>query len=258
LDLPAFDRSTASLLASSGVLRVGINLSNFLLVSSRTADGGPAGVSPDMAAAVATAGALEVQYITYPNPGALADAATRDEWDIALIGAEPQRAETIAFTSAYAEIEATCIVPDGSPLRSADEIDVRGRTIALAPRTAWGLWLERNVRQAELVKADTYEEARALFLERKLDALGGLRPKLIEDVAAMPGMRLLDGRFMTVQQAIGVPRAKAAAAEALEAFVRAAMRSGFVASLIAKHGVTGLTVANQTSRAQPAPAGRCR
>jgi polar amino acid transport system substrate-binding protein len=243
MTLPALDRDLAKLLVPTGTLRAGINLSNFLLVSTRTPDGGPAGVSPDMASAIAAALGVGIEYVTYPNPGVLADAASHDAWDIALIGAEPQRAETIAFTSAYAEIEATCIVREDSPILSADNIDAPGRTIALAPRTAWGLWLDRNIRQAELVKADTYEEARTLFLERKLDALGGLRPKLIEDVAAMPGMRLLTGRFMAVQQAVGVPRAKAAAIAVLEPFVQAALASGHVARLIEKYGVRGLSVA---------------
>jgi polar amino acid transport system substrate-binding protein len=93
------------------------------------------------------------------------------------------------------------------------------------------------------VTAETYEEARALFLERKLDALGGLRPKLIADVKAMPGMRVLDGRFMAVQQAVGVPRMKEAAAGALESFVQAAVTLCLVEQLIAKHGVSGLSVA---------------
>jgi polar amino acid transport system substrate-binding protein len=137
--LPAIDGPTARLLAPSGVLRAGINLSNFLLVSSRTLEGGPAGVSPDMAAAVAAAAGLGIAFVTYPNPGALADAASRDEWDIALLSAEPQRAETIAFTSAYASIEATCIVREDSPIQTQANLDIAGRTIALAPRTAWGL-----------------------------------------------------------------------------------------------------------------------
>ncbi len=98
------------------MLRAGINLSNFLLVSGRTPDGGPAGVSPDLARAIADHLGLELQCVTYPDPGALADAASRDEWDIALVGAEPQRAEVIAFTPAYTEIEATYLVPAGSPI----------------------------------------------------------------------------------------------------------------------------------------------
>ncbi len=131
MNLPSMDESVRRTLAPTGVLRAGINLSNFLLVSSRTADGGPAGVSPDMAATIASALGLEIRYVTYANPGLLADAAVRDEWDIALVGAEPQRAETIAFTTAYSEIEATYLVPPGSSLRSIADVDAPGVRVAL-------------------------------------------------------------------------------------------------------------------------------
>jgi polar amino acid transport system substrate-binding protein len=230
-------------LAPSGVLRAGINLSNFLLVSSRTADGGPAGVSPDLAAAIAHALDLPVHYATYANPGLLADAAVKDDWDIALVGAEPQRAETIAFTRAYAEIEATYLVPPGSPIQRIADVDRPGIRIAVAERTAYGLWLERNIRHATLVQAVGLGGSLTTFLDGTLDALAGLRPRLITDAAALPGSRLLEGRFMTVQQAVGVPRPKAAAIDWLTAFVDHARVSGFVAERIAHHGVKGLSVA---------------
>ena len=224
-------------------MRAGINLSNFLLVSSRTADGGPAGVSPDMARAIADHLGVELRYVTYPTPGPLADAASLGEWDIGLIGAEPQRAEFISFTPAYSEIEATYLVPAGSDIATLADVDRAGVRIAVAGRAAYGLWLERNIREAELVRAGTLDESLALFVEQKLDVLAGLRPRLIADQAGLPGSRILDGRFMSVQQAIGTPKAKAAAAGYLSAFVEAARSSGFVAQLIAKHGVQGLSVA---------------
>src|SRR5262245_2148447 len=98
-------------LAPTGVLRAGINLSNFLLVSGKSAAGDPAGVAPDMAREIANRLGVSVRYVTFPTPGDLADAAERNMWDIGLIGAEPQRAEKIAFTPAYVEIEATYLVP---------------------------------------------------------------------------------------------------------------------------------------------------
>ena len=231
------------LLAPGGVLRAGINMSNFLLVSSRTADGGPAGVSPDMARAIADHLGVELRYVTYPTPGELADAAAQDAWDIGLIGAEPQRAEVISFTPAYSEIEATYLVPPGSGIGTLADVDTPRVRIAVAGRAAYGHWLERNIREAELVRAGTLDESQALFIGQKLDVLAGLRPRLITDQAALAGSRILDGRFMAVQQAIGTPRAKAAATDYLRAFVETARRSGFVADLIAKHGVQGLTVA---------------
>lgn len=245
MKLPAMDPAVRQALAPSGVLRAGINLSNFLLVSSRTEDGGPAGVSPDMAAAIAQALDLRISYVTYPNPGALADAALRDEWDIALVGAEPQRAETIAFTSAYSEIEATYLVPPGSPLRTLGDVDKPGIRIAVAERTAYGLWLDRNIREATLVHASGLDGSLKTFIDGGLDALAGLRPRLVTDIEGIPGARILDGRFMAVQQAIGAPRPKSAALPWLRDFVTAAIRTGFVGSLIARHGVTGLSVARE-------------
>lgn len=232
------------LLAPSGVLRAGINLSNFLLVSSRTQDGEPAGVSPDMARAFAEKLGVALRYVTYASPGLLADAAARDEWDIALIGAEPQRAEVIAFTPAYAEIEATYLVPPGSALEAIAEVDQPGRRIAVTDRTAYGLWLDRNIKHAELVRAKTFEDAVSVFLEQKLDALAGLRPRLFDDVAAIPGSRMLPGRYMAVQQAMGTPRRNEAALQEMTRFVAAEILSGRVADLIARHSVSGLTVAH--------------
>lgn len=234
-------------LSRHGVLRAGINLSNFLLVSSRTADGGPAGVSPDMAAILAVCLGLPVRYVPYESPGLLADAAERDEWDIALIGAEPQRAAVIDFTPAYTEIEATYLVPPGSALQTVAEVDQKGQRIAVAARTAYGLWLERNVQAAELVTGEGFDGAYRHFVDQKLDALAGLRPKLIEDEKTLPGSRMLPGRFMAVQQALGTPKASGIALEYLRSFVAAAIGSGIVAQLIARHGVTGLSVAQMDS-----------
>ena len=227
------------------MLRAGINMSNFLLVSARRPDGGPAGVSPDMAAGVAACIGVPVRYVPYPRPGELADDAGNDAWDIGLIGAEPQRAEQIVFTPAYAEIEATYLVPAGSAIGGIAEVDAPGIRIASAARAAYDLWLERNIRHATLHRAGSLDLSFALFREQGLEALAGLRPRLLADAATMPGSRVLEGRFMSVQQAMGVPRARPgaeAAAAFLAAFVAEAKASGFVASLIAKHGVAGLSV----------------
>ena len=129
------DADIKAQLAPTGVLRAGINMSNFLLVNSRDAAGGPQGVSPGMAAAIAARLGVPVRYVPYPRPGELADAVGRDEWDIGLIGAEPQRAERIAFTAAYAQIEATYLVPAGSPITSIAGVDVKGNRIAVTMST---------------------------------------------------------------------------------------------------------------------------
>lgn len=230
-------------LAPTGVLRAGINMSNFLLVTGRGPAGEPDGVSPGMARAIADSLGVPVHYVPYPRPGELADAAGSGAWDIGLIGAEPQRAERISFTAAYAEIEATYMVPPGSPITTLAQVDRPGVRIAVAARAAYDLWLERNIHHATLVRAEGLDGGLELYLREGLDVLAGLRPRLLTDVERQPGARILDGQFTAVQQAIGTARANTAAAAFLSAFVEEAKRSGLVASLIAKHQVRGLSVA---------------
>ncbi len=231
-------------LAPTGVLRAGINLSNFLLVTGKSASGDPEGVSPDMARAVADRLGVPVKYVTFKTPGELADAATQDLWDIGNIGAEPERAKTITFTAAYCEIESTYLVPADSPIQSVEEVDRKGVRIAVYGRAAYGLWLADNIKNAELVKTDGMDASFDLFVKEKLDALAGLRPRLIKDVEKLPGSRLLEGKFSAVQQAIGTKPDRKAGIDFLRGFVEEAKASGLVKSLIEKHGVQGrLTVA---------------
>ena len=165
-------------------------------------------------------------------------------WDIGNIGAEPERAKTIAFTAAYAEIEATYMVPAGSDIQSVGEVDSPGKRIGVYGRSAYGLWLADNIQHAELVKTDGVDSSFDAFVERDLDALAGLRPRLITDVEKVAGARILDGQFTAVQQAIGTKPERTASAEFLRSFVEEAKASGLVANLIEKHGVAGkLTVA---------------
>lgn len=230
-------------LATGGVLRVGLNLSNFLLVSGKTDAGDPAGVAPDIGAEIARRLGVAVKYVPYKTPGELADAADTGAWDIGLIGAEPQRAEKIAFTPAYVEIEATYLVPDGSPIRSLADVDRPGVRISVTGRSAYGLWLDRHIEHATLVKTGTLDSAYERFVSDGLDVLAGLKPRLLTDVEKLPGARILEGKFTAVQQAIGTAPKNAAAAAFLRAFVAEVKASGFVQSLIDKHRVRGLSVA---------------
>jgi polar amino acid transport system substrate-binding protein len=230
-------------LAPSGVVRAAINMSNFLLVSGRTETGDPAGVAPDMARAIAERLGVAVRYVPFATPGELADAALAGVWDIGLIGAEPQRAVGIAFSPAYVEIECTYMVPPDSSLTSVTDVDAPGIRIASTARAAYDLWLERNIRHATVIRAPSLDAAFEIFGRDRLEALAGLRPRLIADQARMPHARILPGLFMSVQQAIGTPRANDEGVAFLRAFVEEAKVSGFVADLIEKHGVEGLSVA---------------
>ena len=230
-------------LAPTGVLRAGINLSNFLLVTGRSANGDPEGVSPDMARAIADRLGVAVKYVTFKSPGELADQAGNNVWDIGNIGAEPQRAEKIAFTAAYCEIEATYMVPAGSPIMAIADVDKKGVRIAVSARSAYGLWLENNIKKATLVQVAGLDAAFNKFVDDKLDVLAGLRPGLLKDIEKLPNARILDGKFSAVQQAVGTARANNAGAKFLSDFVEEAKRSGLVARLIEKHKVKGLSVA---------------
>jgi polar amino acid transport system substrate-binding protein len=230
----------ASELAPTGVLRAAINMGNFLLVTGKSAAGDPEGVAPDMARAIADRLGVPVAYLAYARPGELADAAGTGAWDIGLIGAEPQRAEKIAFTPAYVEIEATYLVPPGSPLGTIAEVDRPGVRIAVTARSAYDLWLARNITQAQLVRSEGGGDvAFRQFVDEKMEALAGLRPGLIGYRDKLPGSRILDGQFTAVQQAVGTARANAAGALFLRDFVEEAKRTGLVARLIERHGVTG-------------------
>ena len=222
-------------------------MSNPLLVTGRTSDGDPVGVSPDMAAAIADRLDVQVKLVQFPSPGVLADAMAEDSYDIGLIAAEPARAETIAFTDAYVEIEATYLVPPGSHLNVIADVDKPGIRVAVSARSAYDLYLTRTLEHAELVRAQGLGGALALLTDEKLDVLAGLRPALNEDVKSLPGARIMEGRYTTVQQAIGTNPKNAAAAAFLRDFVADAKQSGLVASLIEKHGVEGrLLVASGT------------
>jgi len=226
-------------LAPTGVLRAGINMSNFLLVTGEASDGDPDGVSPDMARAIAEKLGVECTLIPFKTPAEIADSAGKDVWDIGNIGAEPQRAAVMDFTAAYAEIEATYMVPAGSPIQSIGQVDREGIRIAHPPRSAYGLWLENNIKNAELVPAEGLAGAFELFVNEGLEALAGLRPGLVKDVEKLPGGRILDGQFSAVQQAVGVNKGNGVAYAFLKKFVEEAKASGFVANLIEKHCVQG-------------------
>ncbi len=228
-------------LAPNGRLRAGLNYSNFLLVSSRAPD--HAGVAPDLARELARRAGATVEFVGYGNAGLAADAAVTRAWDVAFIGAEPARADVITFSPAYVEIEATYLVPEHSTIGAISDVDHESVRIVSTARAAYTLYLQRTLRRAQVVEADGIAGAAALFAQGGYDALAGLTPRLREDVRAMPGTRLLPGRFTAVQQAIGVRKERTAAAAYLAAFTREIRTSGLLAGLIATHKAEGLTIA---------------
>lgn len=230
-------------LAPTGKLRVGINYGNFLLVLQDTTSGEPQGIAPDLARELGRRAGVPVEFVRFDQAGKMADAVRGGVWDIAFLAAEPARADEIAFTAAYLEIEATYLVPAGSPISAIEEVDRPGVRIAVADKAAYDLYLSRTLKHAQLVRAEGLDGSYKLFVAQKLDVLSGLKPRLLIDLEKLPGARILDGRFTAVQQGIGTPKARAAAAAFLRAFVEEAKSAGLVAQAIARHGVRGVSVA---------------
>jgi len=230
-------------LAPSGKLRVGLNHGNFLLVTPGSSGTDPRGVASDVARELGRRVGVSIEFIKFDSAGKLGDGVKTGAWDVAFLGAEPQRAAEIAFSAAYLEIPSTYLVPAGSPIRSVDEVDREGVRIAVAEQSAYGLYLSRTIKHARLVLTQGVDGSFDVFVAQKLEALAGLKPRLLTDVQKLPGARILDGQFTGVQQAIGTPKSRTAAATYLRAFVEDVKASGLVADAIAKNAVQGVTVA---------------
>ena len=230
-------------LAPTGKLRIGINFGNFLLTAKDPATGEPRGIAVDLGRELGRRLGVRVEIVGYPSPGDLADAAKTGVWDVGFLGAEPQRAKEIDFTAAYVEIEATYLVPQGSPLKTIAEVDRKGVRVAVPGKSAYDLYLTRSLQHAELVREQGADNAFKRFVTDHLEALAGLKPRLVTDHENLPGSRILDGRFTAVQQAAGTPKGRSAGARYLREFIEDIKATGLVARTIEKNGVRGLSVA---------------
>jgi polar amino acid transport system substrate-binding protein len=152
-------------IAPTGMLRVGINLGNFLLTAKDPKSGEPKGVAVDLGHELGRRLGVPVEIVGYATPGELADAATFGAWDVGFLGAEPQRAREIDFTAAYVEIEATYLVPPGSPLREIADFDRPGIRIAVPEKSAYELYLARTLKHANLMRAKGGDAAFKLFVD---------------------------------------------------------------------------------------------
>ena len=224
-------------LAPTGTLRAGINLSNFLLVSGRNADGAPVGVSPDLACLIA--GILDVpcQFVTFETPGELADAAADDLWDIGNIAHEPDRARLIDFSQPYVLIDAHFLVRSSSSLSSNNEIDQKGISIAAFDRSAYDLWLRDNLQNASVIAANSIQHSHDLFMRGEVDVLASLKPRLQNDLDT-DQHRLIEPRFTAIKQAVGIKKTDPSVLRFLNNLIANAIQDGFIAASLAAHGVT--------------------
>jgi polar amino acid transport system substrate-binding protein len=229
-------------LAPSGTLRAGINLGNPVIAQKDPAGGAPHGVGPDLARAFAKRLGVPIAYVTYDTAGKLADGAKQDAWDVAFLAIDPERAADIAFTAPYVQIEGTYLVRKDSPLKAIGEVDRKGIRVAVGNKTAYDLFLTRNLKNAELVRSPTSLTAVEQFVNDKLDAAAGVKQPLVWAAQKNPGLRVMDGNFMVIRQAAGVPRAREAGARYFNDFIEEMKASGFVARALDKSGNGDVTV----------------
>ena len=232
-------------LVPTGTLRAGINYGNFILAVKDRASGESRGVAIDLIGELGRRLEVPTHIVAYDSVAVMVDQAKTGAWDVAFLGSDPARETVISFTAAYLEIEATYLVPGSSSLRHAAEVDRAGLRVAAPSKANYELFLSRNLHHGQLVSAPGpgSEAAFELLTSGQVDALAGLTQGLIGLSAKLPGSRLLEGRFMAVQQSIGIPKGRDAGLAYLRGVVEDAKASGLVARAIERTGARGVTVA---------------
>lgn len=229
-------------LAPTGKLRAVINLGNPIL-AGKDASGQPSGVSVDLARELARRLGVEAELVTVASAGASVETLAKGQVDVGFFALDPARAATTAFTAAYIQIEGAYLVRNDSPLKANEEVDREGTRVAVGNKSAYDLYLTREIKKAKLERAPTSPAVVDYFLANKLDVAAGVKQQLEMDAKRIGGLRLLPGRFMVINQAMGMARGKEAGAKYLSAFVEEMKASGFVAEALKRHRIEGAIVA---------------
>jgi polar amino acid transport system substrate-binding protein len=230
-------------LVPTGKLRAAINYGNFILATKDRTTGESRGVAVDLTQELSRRLGAPVEIVAYDSVAVMGDAAPTGMWDIAFLGSDPKREALMSFTAAYLEIEATYLVRGDSPLRTAAEVDRAGLKVAAPARANYELFLSRNLHHAELVSTAGADAAFDLLATGQVDALAGLTQALHDRRSQLPGSRIVEGRFMGVQQSIAVPKGRDAGLAFLRRVVEDAKASGLVARAIERTGARGVSVA---------------
>ena len=234
----------ATAFAPTGRLRAAINLGNPILARRNPATGLPEGVSVDLAYEFARQLGIDAELAVFDGAAKSVDATSQNRADIGFFAVDPLRGAGLHFTAPYILIEGSYLVRNASPLQNNAQVDAVGHRVAVGQGSAYDLFLTRELKQAQVVRGDGAQGAVAAFEKQNLDALAGIRLMLEEEATKTPGLRLLPGHFMVIQQAMGCPKTRGdVAAVALQAFVERMKSSGFVAQAMLRHGVVGATVA---------------
>ena len=234
--------STVSRLAPNGKLRAALNLGNSVL-ANRDAAGQPTGVSVDLARELARRLGVPLEFVAYDSAGKVVDGVKDGAWDVAFLAIDPARAVEIDYTAPYVVIEGAYLVREGSQLASSDGVDRPGTRVVVAKGSAYDLFLSRELERATLVRVPTSQQVVGQFVAQSLDVAAGVRQQLESDARRIPGLRLLPGRFMAINQAMGMPRGRDAALPWLHDFVEEMKGSGFVSQSLARHRIEGASLA---------------
>jgi polar amino acid transport system substrate-binding protein len=230
-------------LAPTGKLRVGINCGNPVLATRDRTSGQLSGVAVDLARELGRRTDLPVELVGFESAGKMVEGLQAAAWDVAFLAVDPGREQDINFTAPYIEIEGTYLVPPGSALVAIADVDREDVRVGVSSKSAYDLFLSRDLKHAQLVRASSPGAAFDLILAGKVDALGGVRQHLVANTAKLPGSRVLDGRFMAIQQALGIPKGREAGISYLREFIEDVKASGLVARALEKAGVQGVSIA---------------
>jgi polar amino acid transport system substrate-binding protein len=223
-------------LAPAGTLRAAINFGNAVLAQKDPATGEARGVSVDIARELASRLGAPLALVTFDAAGKVFEALGSGAWDVAFLAIDPKRAAEIDFTAPYVIIEGSYMVRADSPLRAIEDVDRPGVRIAVGNGSAYELYLSRTIRHAQLVRAATGAESIEQFFRDGLEVAAGVKSPLVRYAQAHAGLRVMDGRFMAIEQAMGAPKGRGAGAAYLRGFVEELKASGFVADALTRHG----------------------
>jgi polar amino acid transport system substrate-binding protein len=230
-------------LAPTGKLRVGINHGNLVLAQKNPTTGEVKGVAVDMAGELGRRLGVPVELVQYSSAGQMTDALAAGAWDVAFLAREPGRAGEIGFTAPHLLIEGTYLVPAGASFARAADVDREGVRIAVSEKSAYDHFLTRNIKHATLVRGSGNSAGLGLLQAGRADVIAGVRQLLLLDQAKLPGSKVLEDRFMVIEQAMGMPRGRDAGLAYAKAFIEDVKASGFVARALEKSGVRGVPVA---------------
>jgi len=228
----------------TGTLRASINLGNPILANRKSESDKPFGVSVDLARGLATLLDVDLELVVFDTAKASVEAVRAEQADIGFFAIDPARSHGILFTAPYVLIEGCYMVKNDSPLQSNDAVDQAGTRVTVGKGSAYDLFLTRQLKQAQIVRAPSSPTVADVFVEQALDVAAGVKQQLESDQLRFPGHRLLPGRFMVIQQAMGTFSSKGiAASNFLSAYVEHQKQSGFVSDAIHRHGIQGASVA---------------